>query len=43
MYQLADNKDIFRAATASGGDLLDYFLMRMIVQSRRMGIDNAID
>ena len=26
MYQLADNKDIFRAATASGGDLLDYFV-----------------
>jgi hypothetical protein len=26
MYQLSDNKDIFRAATASGGDLWDYFV-----------------
>ena len=26
MYQLADNKDIFRAATASGGDLVEYFV-----------------
>ena len=26
MYQLADNKDIFRAATMSGGDLIEYFV-----------------
>ena len=26
MYQLADNKDVFRAATASGGDLVEYFI-----------------
>ena len=26
MYQLADQKDILRAATASGGDMLGYFL-----------------
>jgi hypothetical protein len=26
MYQLADNKDMFRAATMSGGYLLEYFI-----------------
>jgi len=26
MYQLADQKDILRAATASGGDILEYFV-----------------
>ena len=26
MYQLSDKEDIFRAATASGGDLWDYFV-----------------
>ena len=26
MYQLADNTEIFRAATASGGDLVEYIL-----------------
>jgi hypothetical protein len=26
MYQLADDKDIFRAAIMSGGDLVDYFV-----------------
>ena len=25
LYQLIDNKNIFRAATASWGDLIDYF------------------
>jgi hypothetical protein len=26
MYQLADQKDILRAATASDGDMIEYFL-----------------
>jgi hypothetical protein len=26
MYQLCDNKDIIRAAKASGGDLMEYFI-----------------
>ena len=26
MYQLADNTEMFRAATASGGDLVEYLL-----------------
>jgi hypothetical protein len=26
MYQLADQTDILRAATASGGDMVDYFV-----------------
>lgn len=26
MYQLADNTKIFRAATVSGGDLVEYFI-----------------
>jgi hypothetical protein len=26
MYQLADNTELFRAATASGGDLVEYFV-----------------
>ena len=25
-YQLADNTEIFRSATASGGDLVEYFV-----------------
>jgi hypothetical protein len=25
-YQLADNTELFRAATASGGDLVEYFV-----------------
>jgi hypothetical protein len=25
-YQLADNTELFRAATASGGDLVEYFM-----------------
>jgi hypothetical protein len=26
MYQLVDNTDLLRAATASGGDLIEYFI-----------------
>lgn len=26
MYQLVDNTEIFRASTASGGDLVEYFV-----------------
>ena len=26
MYQLADNTDLFRSSTASGGDLVEYFV-----------------
>ena len=43
MYQLSDNTVMFRAATASGGDLVEYYLMKMIVLGQGMRIDNAID
>ena len=42
MYQLADNTDIFRAATASGGIWWSILWMMMICLSRGMGIDNAV-
>ena len=43
MYQLTDNTEIFRTATASGGDVWSILWLIMICLSRGLGIDEQVD